>query len=203
MQKGRDPRNMLSALFYEATGELTKLMDGFYNNIEDGLFELAYANADANQQKRIVELMRELRFRREHLMGTFIKRVQRGTEDWLAQSDSPEYLEEQLQAEKIASRCSGHFGFLLQSIAERMAHAASRDADRDSLPISPEQISYHFVMSCRNVEFDRDAVDVVQDLFHRFVLDRLGTIYGVMNQKLVDAGCPTVRELEDDTASIA
>ena len=72
MHKGGDPRNMLSALFYEAAGELTKLMDGFYSNIEDGLFELAYANNDGEHQKRVIELMRELRFRREHLMGTFM-----------------------------------------------------------------------------------------------------------------------------------
>ena len=51
MQKGENPRNMLSALLCEATGDLAKLMDGFYNNIEDGLFELAYANDDANQQR--------------------------------------------------------------------------------------------------------------------------------------------------------
>ena len=203
MQKGENPRNMLSALLCEATGDLAKLMDGFYNNIEDGLFELAYANDDANQQKHVVGLMRELRFRREQLVGTFIKRVQRGAEDWVTQAATPEYLEEQLYAEKIASRCSGHFRFLLQSITERMAHAASRDADRDSLPVSPEQISYHFVMSCRNLEFDRDSVDIVQNLFHRFVLDRLGTIYGAINQKLLAAGCLTVRELEDATASIA
>ena len=203
MQKGGDPRNMLSALFYEAAGELTKLMDGFYSNIEDGLFELAYANNDGEHQKRVIELMRELRFRREHLMGTFMKRVQKGTESWLSESDSVEYLEEQLQAEQIASRCSGHFGFLLQSIAERMAHAASRDADRESLPISPEQISYHFVMSCRNVQFDKDSVEVVQDLFHRFVLDRLGGIYGVMNSKLEEAGFLTVRELEGLAATSA
>ena len=84
-----------------------------------------------------------------------------------------------------------------------MAHAANRDADRETLPVSPEQISYHFVMSCRNVQFDKESVEVVQDLFHRFVLDRLGGIYGVMNSKLEEAGFLTVRELEGLAATSA
>ena len=200
---GGDPRNMLGALFFEAAGEITKLMDGFYNNIEDGLFELAFANKDAEQQRSIIELMRELRFRRQLLMRTFMKRMQQSGQDWITQKERPEYLQEQVQAEQVAKRCAGHFTFLLQSIAERVAYATDREPDREALPMSPERISYQFIMSCRSVKFDRAAVEVVQDLFHRFVLERLGTVYAEMNEKLEDAGCLTERELTQLSASTA
>ena len=73
MQHAVDPKNLLTALHYQASGELMRLMDGFYSNIEDGLFEMAYATDQEPQQRKTIDLMRELRFRREHLLKTFGK----------------------------------------------------------------------------------------------------------------------------------
>ena len=188
------PRNRLGALFLEASSEITKLMDGFYSNIEDGLFEKVYANEDRNEQQRIVELMREIRLRRSVLVRTFLQHIQKNTEDWILERGRSDSLEAQAQAEGIASRCSAHFVPLLQSISERIAHAADREPDREHFPISPERITYHFIMSCRSLSLDRDAVYVVEDLFDRFVLGRLGAVYGKMNSQLMEAGFLTVVE---------
>ena len=207
MQAPVDPKNLISSLHYQATGELLRLMDGFYSNIEDGLFELAYAHEDPAQQRRAVELMREFRFRREHLLKIFGKRLQISADSWFGGDEKmAEYLEERIQADDIAKKCSGHFSGLLQMIAERTAHATQRDTEREMLPISPEEVSYHFVMTCRSLEMDKLAVDMVQSLFHRFVLDRLGSIYGPINLQLRDAGYSTVQELQElheDSAIIA
>ncbi len=205
MQKQVDAKNLLSSVHYEASGELMRLMDGFYSNIEDGLFELAYSQNEQEYQRHIIELMRELRFRREHLLKTFGKRIQRASTAWLnGDESSPEYLEERQCADRIASRCSTHFAGLLQTIAERMAHATGRqDTDREALPLGPHEVSYHFVMSCRSVEFDQRSISTVQDLFHRFVLERLGSVYGNINQQLEEAGFCTARELEQMEASSA
>ena len=80
MRQNVDPRNLISAMHYQAAGELMRLLDGFYSNIEDGLFELAYSNDDNRQQRNTIELMRELRLRREHLLKVFGKRLQRSTQ---------------------------------------------------------------------------------------------------------------------------
>ncbi len=201
MRQSVDPKNLLSALHYQASGELMRLMDGFYSNIEDGLFELAYANEDKMQQRRTVELMRELRFRREHLLKTFGKRIQRSAKDWYEADMSAEYLEERAFSEQIAARCSGHFGTLLQSITERVSHATGNEIDRASVPLSPEQVSYQFVMSCRSLEFTQESIGTVQDLFHRFVLERLGAIYGRINEQLAEAGFCTIRELSQEATA--
>jgi len=203
MQTGGDPRNVLSALLIEAMRKITQLMEGFYHNTEDGLFEIAYASENVDQRQKIVELMRELRFQRNHLMKSFDDRLFKGFEDWLGGSDENEYPEEHQQATHIAQRCASHFSFVLQSIAERIAHAAGRTADRNVMPVSPEQISYHFIMSCRNIQFGPSEVQIVQDLFHRFVLDRLGGVYGSINQKLIEAGHPTSEDREGFSVSTA
>lgn len=204
MQHSVDPRNLISAMHFQASGELMRLLDGFYSNIEDGLFELAYCNENYGQQRKTIELMRELRFRRDHLLKTFGKRMQRSVQSWFDEDlTTTEYLEERAQADALAARCSGHFGFLLQTIAERVAHATDRDMDRKSVPVSPEEVSYHFIMSCRSLKINQESIGMVQDLFHRFVLDRLGGIYGPINQQLQDAGYCTVGELQKLSASTA
>lgn len=204
MAKTVDPKNLMSALHYQATGELMRLMDGFYSNIEDGLFEMAYSSGDQNRQRHIIELMRELRFRREHLVKTFGKRLQRSAKAWLGgDMMETEYLEERQVADSMAARCVTHFHGLLQTIAERVSHATGRDVEREYLPLGPEEISYQFVMSCRSVEFDQESIRTVQDLFHRFVLERLGGVYGSMNMQLEEAGYRTHAELEQLSASTA
>lgn len=195
-----DPKNLLSAMHFKACSELMRLMDGFYSNIEDGLFEHAFKNDSADQQRQTVELMRELRFRREHLLKTFGKRMQNAVQAWFGEDQTPDYLEERLHAEHLAARCSDHFGFLLQAIAERVAHALEPDMDRKSEPVSPEEVGYHFIMSSRSLNFEGVGIEMVQDLFHRFVLDRLGGIYGAINQSLNDAGFLTVVEVQKEAS---
>lgn len=204
MQQSVDPKSLFGAIHTQATGELMQLMDGFYFNIEDGLFELAYSNEDQVQQRRVVELMRELRFRRQHLLKTFGKRIKAAGQGWLsAGASTPEQIDEWLIAGEMSGKCAAHFGPVLQSIAERTANATERDVERRALPLSPEEVSFHFVMSCRSVQFDKYSIATVQSLFCRFVLDRLGGIYGRINSDLEDAGFYTMAELDELAVSTA
>ena len=201
-----DPNRLFAAIHTHVSGELMQLMNGFYSNIEDGLFELAYTNKDQMQQRQVVELMRELRFRRKQLLKTFGKRIQTAGQGWLGEYDTgTELIEERVIANEMAAKCSSHFGHVLQSVAERTSHATNREVTKSQLPPSPEEVSYHFVMSCRSVRFDHYTVDTVQSLFGRFVLDRLGAVYGRINNELEDAGYLTIQEsqaieIEDEFA---
>ncbi len=203
MRTGGDPQNVLSLLLIEALNKITQLMEGFYRNTEDGLFEIAYASEDGSQRQKIVELMRELRLQRDHLMKSFDDRLVGGLDEWLGGSDENGYPEEHQLATHIAQRCASHFSFVLQSIAERMAHAAGRTADRNVMPVSPQQISYHFIVSCRSIQLEPNEAKIVEDLFHRFVLDRLGGVYGSINQKLIEAGYLTLEDREEFSVSTA
>lgn len=146
--------------------------------------------------------MRELRFRRKNLMKTFDKRMRLAGRNWTSEADfSRDHREARALAHRMAEKCASHFGPLLQKIAERTAHAANRDMDKIAIPISPEQVSYHFVLSCKSLKFDKYSIETVQTMFARFVLERLGNVYGSVNGALEEAGYLTLAELEAITVS--
>ncbi len=192
MGPNRDPQSVFTAMHHKATGELLHLMDGLYMNIEDGLFEFAYRHEDdETKQRACFDLMRELRFRRSNLIQSFAKRMQRGLSHWLEdkQEFDTEYdIHLDQLAQKMSEKCSAHFGFLLGQITDRAATASSRPSSQVKIPISPYQVAYNFLATCRSLDLDNDAIEVVQNLFERFVLDRLGNIYGDCNRRLEEAG---------------
>lgn len=198
MDQKFDPRNVLTAIHHKVTGELLHLMDGFYSNIEDGLFELAFRANDDAEQRHCFDLMREMRYRRTNLIQTFAKRMQTSQEGWFAEiPQATDHGDEFASlAHAMSEKCSSHFNMLLQNIAERTTYGTGRDTTALGLPISPCHISYCFVLSCRSLEFDRHSIEIVQELFGRFVLDRLGAVYGECNQRLEEAGYFTMRELD-------
>lgn len=196
-----DPRNTFTAMHHKVTGDLLHLMDGFYSNIEDGLFELAFRNNDHSQRKRCFDLMREMRYRRGSLIQTFAKRLQRIGEVWTGERDMPvQNPDLSAQAKEMAEKCHSHFGPLLRSIRERAAYGSDQEVKSFELPISPYQVSYQFVASCQSLDFDKHAILIVQNLFARFVLDRMGGIYGDCNRTLEAAGFYTEAELREVSA---
>ena len=192
-----DPKPVFNAIHTTCTGEIMQLMDGFYSNIEDSLFELAYTHQSSIQQRHLGELMRELRHRREHLTKTFGKRINLSRGLWFGEVHSglgAECIEERILANNLAQKCDAHFGALLRTIAQRSEFALGRSISTNNLPIGPSELAYHFLISCRNVKFEKYSIDVVKDVFARFVLDRLGGMYGNLNNKLEELGYYTEEE---------
>ena len=192
MGPNRDPQNVFTAMHHKATGELLHLMDGLYLNIEDGLFEFAYRHEDdEDRQRACFDLMRELRYRRSTLIQSFAKRMQRGLDHWLGEKmefDTEYDVHLDQLAQRMSEKCSAHFNYLLGQITERTAAASGRDSNSVKIPISPYQVAYNFLASCRSLDLDNESIEVVQNLFERFVLDRLGNIYGDCNRRLEEAG---------------
>ena len=153
MGPDRNPQNVFTAMHHKATGELLHLMDGLYLNIEDGLFEFAYRHEeDEDRQRACFDLMREFRYRRSNLIQSFAKRMQRGLDHWM--EDKTEFDTEydvhlDQVAQRMSEKCSNHFRVLLGQIAERTANASGRDSREVKIPISPYQVAYNFLSSCR------------------------------------------------------
>jgi hypothetical protein len=198
MGNSYDPAKVISALHHRVTGELLHLMDGLYANIEDGLFELAYRASDETRKRRYFDLMREMRYRKSSLVQGYARRMQHAQELWYRPETAQEQFdpEVQVRAARMAERCMSHFGSLLRNIAERTGYALERDPDVASLPIGPRQIAGNFLMTMRALRFDQHSIEVVQELFNRFVLDRLGQVYGDCNVRLQDVGFLTRSEAE-------
>jgi hypothetical protein len=100
------------------------------------------------------------------------------------------------RAGRMAERCTAHFGGVLRNLIERAAFALDLEPDALRLPIGPRQIAGNFLMTMRALRFDEQSIEIVQELFGRFVLDRLGQVYGDCNTRMQDAGFLTQAELE-------
>lgn len=207
-RRGADPASralieshgVFAAIHHQVTGELLRLLDGFYSNIEDGLFELAYRTGEDAQRRRCFDLMRELRFRRGGLVKNFARAMDRYRELWIdeANADPDASVGDDLQALvlKMAEKTTAHFSGVLHTIAERAEIAGARPFDGPAdLPISPRRIAQAFVHSCRSLRLDQGSIEIVQQLFSRFVLDSLGNVYGACNVRLQDEGYLTTEEL--------
>ncbi len=197
MERQLDPGNVFTAMHHRVTGEILHLMDGLYCNIEDGLFELAYRTESDEQKRRCFDLMREMRFQRSRVVQSFARRLQSALENWVSASASDRAPDHSEQARRMAHKCHAHFSGVLQNLTERAAYALGRDMDRVGLPMGPYQVACHFIDAMRSLEFDDQAIEIVEDLFSRFVLERLGPVYGECNQRLERAGYFTMAELDD------
>lgn len=195
-----ESRGVFAAIHHQVTGELLRLLDGFYSNIEDGLFELAYRTGEDGQRRRCFDLMRELRFRRAGLVKNFARAMDRYRELWIddADPDAESSGGDEFRALvlKMAEKTSSHFSGVLSTIAERAEVAGARPfANHADLPISPRRVAQAFVHSCRSLRLDQGSIEIVQELFSRFVLDSLGNVYGACNTRLQDDGYLTTEEL--------
>ncbi|MBX3707372.1 MAG: DUF1631 family protein [Pseudomonadales bacterium] len=199
MGRQSEPANVISALHHRVTGELLHLVDGLYANIEDGLFELAYRAPEEARKRRYFDLMREMRYRKSSLIQGLARRMQQALQQWFR----PELGNGETDAEinalaaGMAERCMAHFGGVLRSLSERTAFALDCDPDVAALPIGPERIAGSFLGTMKALKFDEHAIVIVQDLFVRFVLDRLGPVYGDCNMRMQDAGFLTRSEVDE------
>lgn len=188
MDQSTDPHRSILTMHNLAAEEVAGLMEGFHSNLEDGLFELAYRNDSSDYQRFCFELMRELRFRRPLLMASFTRILGETADAWFAEPGGalPVALEPELEslAETMAAKCMSHFSGLLRSLSQRVAAVTGVNYAPETLPIGPVCLSRMFVASCRETELEASSIEVLRELFLRFVLDRMGSVYGRCNREL-------------------
>lgn len=191
------PRNVVTAMHRDVTAELVKLIDGLYFNIEDGLFEMAFREESEDARARCFDLMREMRLRRSKLVQIFTNKLVKYQRVWFGNTQLDEIsVEAELLSERAAAQVSDHFGVLLALISDRVNVAIGSELSPADMPIAPRMVARAFISTCLALRFDGAAVDLVQDLFRRFVLERLGSIYAECNERLDDAGFVCSADLE-------
>ncbi len=194
---------VLNRVHYSATTQILALMEGFYSNIEEGLFELAHNTRENEQRRRCFDLMRELRFRKSGLLKNFSRTLDRYRVMWFSGGNgnitSGKYaIANDLQSlvDEMAQKSYAHFSGVLSTIAERVSDATQGPMHAGELPISPLSVSKAFVASCRSLRMDTASIEIVQNLFGRFVLDGLGPVYGETNRLLTEYGYRSLVEIE-------
>jgi hypothetical protein len=165
------------------------LLDGFYENLEAGLLELA-DRLDDDVRSRCLTLMREMREQRSQTCQRFAHRLAADESRWIAPSaDTIEQHDELVDevAITLVARAE-HFRPAIEAIAQRTATATGRDTTAVDIPIAPHRLTYQFLSSCHQLKSDRAFATMVGALFGRFVLDGLGPIYGQCNERLAKSG---------------
>ncbi|MDA1076720.1 MAG: DUF1631 family protein [Proteobacteria bacterium] len=190
----QDPRAVIVAMHHCATRDLLGLMDGFYSNLEDGLFELSFRTRSEDKHRQYFDLMRQMRHSKSRLITLFIDQLQTSMRDWFDDENPAMSQAGERQARILAQKSAAHYQGILTQLAERSNFATGRDVNATELPISPLKVAYHFLCSCRELKFDEHGIEVVQELFGRFVLERLGSVYGQCQQDLKKAGYMTLLE---------
>lgn len=195
--------DVLNRVHYSATTQILALMEGFYSNIEEGLFELAHNTRENEQRRRCFDLMRELRFRKSGLLKNFSRTLDRYRVMWFSgengyKASGRHTVSNDLQSlvDNMAQKSYSHFSGVLTTIAERVGDATQSPMHATALPISPLNVSRAFVASCRSLQMDTRSIEIVQNLFGRFVLDRLGPVYGETNRLLEEHGYRSILEIE-------
>jgi hypothetical protein len=197
-----DVRNTFASVHHQVIAELLHLLDGFFLNLEYGLFELADRLDDEAVRTRCFNLMREMRLQRPKILRTFTRLSEADQDRWIDAPAAPEEDEALYREARTLARTDAvHLRPVLHAIAARTAYATDRHAAEVRLPISPARITYNFLRSCRLLENDETFAGMVNELFRRFVLDRLGTIYGRCNDRLGAAGYEPVLESEQPEGS--
>jgi hypothetical protein len=171
---------------HRAISELLHLLDGFYENLEHGLFELAFQIDDPSIQGRCAAMLKDLRLQKARMLRKFTEGMEIDQALWMSAATSKSEEDEALlnRARSLADKHAEHFDTVLGSIAGLTAQATDRDNEIVDVPIGPDRVAYNFLRCFGQALDDPQLLSLLSDLFGRLVLDRLGPLYGQSNARL-------------------
>ncbi len=176
-------RARITQLHRWVTTEILKLIEGLYTNLDDGLFELAHRAEDDLGRGKLFDLARVLHDGKANVLREFESRLDHAGQRWHSPSE-PQIgfsADVRQQSQLMVQRCEGHLGMVLQSIASRASVLTRRQHHPDDLPFGPQSITNEFLIALDSSSPGADGKKAACALFSRFVLDRLGTVYGRCN----------------------
>jgi hypothetical protein len=196
MDRRDDIQNLYGAIHHKVTGELLYLMDGLFQNLEEALNDFAIRHP--GEESHCLVLLRAMSSKRSTLIHLIAERMQKALDCWHngQELDTREGNDElQSAAGEMAKKSTGHFDLLLKLIDQRSQVAFDTHTTQMQVPISPRHVAFAFLGSCHDLRFGAKDIDILKELFERFVLDRLGTTYGECNHRLKSEGFLTEQEL--------
>lgn len=157
-----------------------RLMDGLLEDADIALFELADRAQSEDETRRCFDLARELRNQRQGLLGSLHNALQRSMRLWEQAVPEPDQRDAIWRTAKaVSKKAHVHFGFLLKCIQDECSERLGRAVGRiDELPISPSWIAFAYVHARSIPSLSLAASSTLDRLFVRYVIERMGPIYG-------------------------
>ncbi len=154
---------------------------GLLVNADDALFELAARCSQDVDRKRCFDLARLLRQQRSELIEHFCRAMNRADRLWARRdfrihAADPSWLDARL----LSTHVRTHFSPLLSAVAANVGRLLEVEVDDpDALPFSPTCVGAAYLESRSMVsDICPEAAPYLDGLFVRYVVDRLGSIYG-------------------------
>ncbi|WP_212630473.1 DUF1631 domain-containing protein [Pseudomonas sp. KB-10] len=205
--RGIQPRfsDLVQACRKLVMNRLAEHLGGVFGQVDDTLFECAEKAENNKVQTLFFDSMREIRRQRPQIERSYHQKIASNFSDFLdgklqnpatAQLD-PEQLalvqnedyEETLQVTNMVSRVKARCTQPLFALDQRLALLNNgQKLGEDSNPFGPQAIAQAFRDALAPCPFPLQIKTILYMLFDKHVMHSLDSLYGALNQRLIDAG---------------
>ena len=205
--RGIQPRfsDLVQACRKLVMNRLAEHLSGVFGQVDDTLFECAEKAENNKVQTLFFDSMREIRRQRPQIERSYHQTIANNFSDFLdgklqnqtqAEVD-PEQLalvqnedyEETLQVTNMVSRVKARCTQPLFALDQRLALLNNgQKLGEDSNPFGPQAIAQAFREALAPCPFPLQIKTILYMLFDKHVMQSLDSLYGALNQRLIDAG---------------
>ncbi|MBH3341810.1 DUF1631 domain-containing protein [Pseudomonas mendocina] len=205
--RGIQPRfgDLVQACRKLVMNRLAEHLGGVFGQVDDTLFECAEKAENNKVQTLFFDSMREIRRQRPQIERSYHQKIASNFSDFLdgklqnptiAEVD-PEQLalvqnedyEETLQVTNMVSRVKARCTEPLFALDQRLALLNNgQKLGEDSNPFGPQAIAQAFRDALAPCPFPLQIKTILYMLFDKHVMHSLDSLYGALNQRLIDAG---------------
>lgn len=197
----------IHALRDKARQQLQVYLRELFDRVDDAMFELA-DKANNNQDQNIFfDSMREVRIRRRAIENSFFRTIDIGFarlldptayRDETRSVEKPvsldelsivknDELEEMVAVESMVSKANEQFAELIQHLTLRIDHLVPTKVYQKNNPLGVDVICGAFTDATGTLSIDLKAKLVMFKIFDNIMMSKLGKLFEVLNQTLVDA----------------
>lgn len=184
---------------------LAEHLAGVFGQVDDTLFECAEKAENNKVQTLFFDNMREIRRQRPQIERSYHQRIAQNFSDFLdgklqeqvvtsldaeqlALVQNEDY-EETLQVTNMVSRVKARSTQALFALEQRLALLNNgQKLGEDSNPFGPQAIAQAFREALAPCPFPLQIKTILYMLFDRHVMQSLESLYGALNQRLIEAG---------------
>ncbi|TRO33574.1 DUF1631 domain-containing protein [Pseudomonas sp. ALS1279] len=221
--RGIQPRfsDLVQACRKLVMNRLAEYLSGVFGQVDDTLFECAEKAENNKVQTLFFDNMREIRRQRPQIERSYHQAIANNFSDFLdgkLQDQTPATLdpeqlalvqnedyEETLQVTNMVSRVKARCTQPLFALEQRLALLNNgQKLGEDSNPFGPQAIAQAFRDALAPCPFPLQIKTILYMLFDRHVMQSLDSLYGALNQRLIDAGVlPNLKYSAQITQSVS
>lgn len=213
-----DPRNervgeLLAGIRGIGSRQLSHLIGGMFDNVDDALFDLAEKAENNAVQTQYFDGMREVRKKRPIMERRFLELVTKGFSSLAAGQRRSEReeprdghrglgesgselslvddrdLEESLAVTSMISKVESRLAQPLFAVNQRLTVICGGSrVDNSDNPVGPSALAHAFGEAMNELDAEVRVKLIIYKLFERYVMSSVDVLYDEINRALVDAG---------------